>query len=65
MVVNKPKAKYIFVLSVILCLTLTLGYVIAGGKFEGIGIYAYFILLVVCIGIAVGLVQSDAEFKER
>jgi hypothetical protein len=53
--------KVASVLSVVLCVIMTLAYVLAGGQFSGPSTYVYFVMLVICIAVAVGLASQDSE----
>lgn len=55
------KMKFASILSVVLCVVLTVGFVIGGGDFKGPGIVVYFVLLALCLAIAVGLALDDPQ----
>lgn len=58
---TKRKLKVASVLSAVLCIVLTVAYVLAGGEFRGPSTFAYFVMLVLCIGTAVGIAFDDSE----
>lgn len=58
---TKERIKLASLLSVLLCIALTIGYVAGGGDFKGPSIVAYFVMLVICIAMAVSIALEDSD----
>lgn len=58
---TKGRMKLASLLSVALMIVLTIGFVIGGGDFKGPGIVFYFIMLALCVALAVGLALEDEQ----
>ena len=58
---TKRLLKEVVVLSSLLCVALTIGFVVGGGTLRGPSAVAYFILLVGCLALAVGLALGENE----
>lgn len=49
------KMKFASILSVVMCVVLTIGYALGGGDFKGLSLVVYFVMLVICIAMAVSI----------
>jgi hypothetical protein len=57
----KRRMKLASLISVVLCVVMTIGFVIGGGEFKGPSTVVYFIMLVGCVALAVGLALEDEQ----
>lgn len=58
---TRHKIRFASLVSVVLCVALTIGYAIGGGDFRGPSLIAYFVMLVLCLALAVRLALEDAQ----
>lgn len=57
----KRKMKDASLVTVLLCVSMTIGFAVGGGDLKGPGMVVYFILLVLCLALSVGLVVDDEQ----